>query len=175
MYTPASALLINSKELEKAIQELDESFKEFHGWHPWEEGFSSEIHNIDEARMVAKKYVAAGWSYVYFGWSSDEHPSMMFRMSKTKLDSNVVNRMTMVTKSDLEISVGDMVKVIAPTMFNEKLTEAIPIGTICRVTEVRKIKDEILVTIISLENSDEFCYLAPELERGYIEWHSYEP
>ena len=45
------------------------------------------------------------------------------------------------------LQVGDIVKVIAPTMFNGELTELIPVGAFCKVMDVEREEDAANVVV----------------------------
>ena len=73
--------LYNIDDIEK---EVDESIKEYHGWYPWEEALIDREYPVEVRNKVAKRYIKAGWKYVYHHTSSenDERPGLtLFRFS----------------------------------------------------------------------------------------------
>lgn len=68
---------------------------------------------------------------------------------------------------------GDIVKVVSATEFQGKLTELIPIGTICRVVETSV--NEPIAAIVPISRGRNsllgaYWYLENELEKGHMEW-----
>jgi len=71
----------NLDEVEKAI---DEQLIKNHTQHPWEEVLLDEEYAIEVRDTLAKRYVNAGWNYVYHQTSSEngERPGLtMFAFS----------------------------------------------------------------------------------------------
>lgn len=75
------------------------------------------------------------------------------------------------------LKVGDTVKVVSKTdCGGGVMNELIPIGTICRVTEVCNDQEGIYYGIVDIRTRecDEFMntgyYLENELEKGHLEW-----
>ena len=66
------------------------------------------------------------------------------------------------------LKVGDTVKVISKTMCNGEEREFIPIGTICKVTEI--CEDDSPYYGITPEDGYPFYYLESELEKGNLVW-----
>lgn len=68
--------------------------------------------------------------------------------------------------------IGDTVKVISKTEVNDELRELLPIGTICKIKEVREEDDGTpYYGITPIDKEDvPFYYLKKELERGQIVW-----
>lgn len=70
------------------------------------------------------------------------------------------------------LNVNDMVKVIGKTICGDETKECIPIGTICKVTEVYEDDDEKYYGIVPLNDTTiyPFHYLESELEKGELKW-----
>lgn len=70
------------------------------------------------------------------------------------------------------LNVHDTVKVIGKTIYEDKMTECIPIGTICKVTEVCEDDTRKYYGIVPLNDmaSCPFYYLESDLEKGELKW-----
>lgn len=68
------------------------------------------------------------------------------------------------------LKVGDTVKVISKTMCNGEEKEFIPIGTICKVTEICKEDHNSPYYGITPKDGYTFYYLESELEKGNLVW-----
>lgn len=58
--------------------EVDESIKNYHGWYPWEEALVDREFPVEVRNEVAKRYIKAGWKFVYHNTSSEngERPGL---------------------------------------------------------------------------------------------------
>lgn len=71
------------------------------------------------------------------------------------------------------LNIGDMVKVISKTKFNNEDTELIPIGTICMITDIGKLESgKVFYEVTPLNNEIGFYYFESEIEKGRMEWVS---
>ena len=70
------------------------------------------------------------------------------------------------------LKVNDTVKVIGKTICGIKTSECIPIGTICKVTEVCEDDNEKYYGIMPLNNMalHPYYYLESDLEKGELKW-----
>ena len=67
------------------------------------------------------------------------------------------------------LQVGDTVKVISTTDFCGEKVEFIPVGTVCKVTEVSEKYKAIAVTPVDGRYGT-YLYMEDELEKGHYEW-----
>lgn len=67
--------------------------------------------------------------------------------------------------------VGDLVKVTGKTIVNAKEVPAIPIGTICEVTDIETYTATTIYEITPLEGiKTPYWYDAKDLEKGHFIW-----
>lgn len=73
------------------------------------------------------------------------------------------------------LKLNDIVKVISPTLVDDKLEELFPVGTICKVVEVRTEEDGrpyygIKPNSQYYTDSATYYYTENELEKGHLKW-----
>lgn len=71
--------------LDKIETAIDESIKQYHGWHPWEYALLDAEYPTTIRDELAKRYVNNGWKYVYHRTTSEDNQrpgltSFMFSM-----------------------------------------------------------------------------------------------
>ena len=73
MLTPEklNRVIKSEYDLKKLERMIDEKIKENHGNHPWEEALLDEEYPIEVRNAIARRYVKAGWYYVYHRTSSE--------------------------------------------------------------------------------------------------------
>ena len=72
------------------------------------------------------------------------------------------------------IKIGDTIKVISKTLYDDKPKELIPIGTICNVISIEPYnKNNNIIGIIPINSEltiEPYYYLSNELEKGELVW-----
>lgn len=70
------------------------------------------------------------------------------------------------------IKIGDTVKVISTTIFNNKPEELIPIGSICKVTNIEydSYAKQNAFELLPINHNYRYWYLEKEIEKGHMEW-----
>lgn len=73
------------------------------------------------------------------------------------------------------LNLNDIVKIISPVMVDDELKELFPVGTICKVVEIRSEKDGSLyygVKPVTLfyTSTVTYYYTEKELEKGHLRW-----
>lgn len=70
--------------------------------------------------------------------------------------------------------IGDTVKVISKTKYNDEMRAFIPIGTICNIVAIEYAEDEGYYYGICpterINDGNPYYYLEKELEKGHLEW-----
>lgn len=95
MISPKDIIKIENEkvDIDKLIEEIDESIKSFHGWYIWEFALIEHDLSVEIRNKIAKKYIEAGWNYVYHQTSKEngERPGLSsFMFSTTKIEEEYV-------------------------------------------------------------------------------------
>lgn len=75
-------------------------------------------------------------------------------------------------RDNSNIKIGDTVKVISTTIFNNKPEELIPIGSICKVTNIEydSYAKQNAFELLPINHNYRYWYLEKEIEKGHMEW-----
>lgn len=80
MFTPEDAKRVEivPEVLDALEKQIDASIAKFHGWYPWEYAILYNEYAVVLRDAIAKRYLKAGWNYVYHGTSSEngERPGL---------------------------------------------------------------------------------------------------
>lgn len=92
MFTPEDAKRVEivPEALDVMEKQIDASIAKFHGWHPWEYAILDNEYAVVLRDAIAKRYLKAGWNYVYHGTSSEngERPGLTsFTFSMVPVES----------------------------------------------------------------------------------------
>lgn len=82
--TKLKELYLKNFDLNKVEVEIDKQLVKNHTQHPWEEVLLDEEYTVEVRDALAKRYINAGWDYVYHQTSSEngERPGLtMFAFS----------------------------------------------------------------------------------------------
>lgn len=89
MLTPKEVAQLNDNkyDLETIEKEIDTSIIDFHGFYPWEYASITYELPMNIRDKIAKKYIDAGWNYVYHVTTSEKNErsgltAFMFSMEK---------------------------------------------------------------------------------------------
>ena len=89
MISPNEIENIDMNIINKLEKEIDESIKQFHTWYPWERAIIIGEYSVQIRNAIGRKYVDAGWNYVYHRTSSEhgEAPGLTsFIFSTTEIE-----------------------------------------------------------------------------------------
>ena len=92
MFTPEDAKRVEivPEVLDALEKQIDASIAKFHGWYPWEYAILYNEYAVVLRDAIAKRYLKAGWNYVYHGTSSEngERPGLTsFTFSMVPVES----------------------------------------------------------------------------------------
>lgn len=80
MFTPEDAKRVEivPEALDVMEKQIDASIAKFHGWYPWEYAILYNEYAVMLRDAIAKRYLKAGWNYVYHCTSSEngERPGL---------------------------------------------------------------------------------------------------
>ncbi len=63
----------NHYDMDKVITDIDESMKGYHKWYSWEQAVIDYELPVEFRNEIAKKYIEAGWKYVYHITTSENN------------------------------------------------------------------------------------------------------
>lgn len=87
--TKLKELYIKNFNLDEVEQAIDEQLVKNHTQHPWEEVLLDEEYSVEVRDALAKRYINAGWDFVYHQTSSEnkERPGLtMFAFSNVPVN-----------------------------------------------------------------------------------------
>lgn len=95
MITPneVKQISIDKAEVNRIIDSIDSSIKNYHGWYPWEEAVIEGEYPNNVMETILEKYFDAGWKFIYWNRSSEmgeRHGLTGIKFSTTKLDPKYV-------------------------------------------------------------------------------------
>lgn len=95
MITPKDLKEVEIKKVDfdKLEAEIDESMKIYHGDYSWEQAIIEGEYSLEVRNEIARKYKAAGWSFVYHRTSSevgDKSGLTIFLFSMKKLPGKTI-------------------------------------------------------------------------------------
>ena len=85
--------MINDTIFSKLEKEIDESIINQTGFYPWEQALIRGEYSIEIRNIIAEKYKANGWNFVYHRTSSEngERPGITYFMfSEKEIDDKYV-------------------------------------------------------------------------------------
>ena len=95
MITPndVKQISIDKSEVNRIIDSIDNSIKNYHGWYPWEEAVIEGEYPNNVMETILEKYFDAGWKFIYWNRSSEQGERSGLtgiKFSTTKIESKYI-------------------------------------------------------------------------------------